>query len=73
MSYTRVLTFVLFSCVTTAAIAADEKTPGEAYTFERHIRPIFKEHCFICHGEQKKPEANLDLRLRLVIAIVMLS
>lgn len=32
-------------------------------TFEEHIRPIFREHCFDCHGAGQKLEANLDLRL----------
>jgi mono/diheme cytochrome c family protein len=33
-------------------------------TFEEHIRPILKAHCFECHGENEKPKAGLDLRLR---------
>jgi len=38
---------------------ADEKL-----TFERHIRPIFKAHCFDCHGSNGEPKSGLDLRLR---------
>ncbi len=30
---------------------------------ERDIRPIFKEHCFDCHGAAEKVEGGLDLRL----------
>lgn len=33
-------------------------------TFERDVRPILKVHCTHCHGEEEKPEAGLDLRLR---------
>ncbi|MBC7967264.1 MAG: PSD1 domain-containing protein [Fuerstia sp.] len=32
-------------------------------TFERDVRPIFKAHCFMCHGEEPVPKAGLDLRL----------
>ncbi|RLS54940.1 MAG: DUF1553 domain-containing protein [Planctomycetota bacterium] len=31
--------------------------------FESDVRPIFKTHCFHCHGEEEKIEGNLDLRL----------
>ncbi|HEX5106012.1 MAG TPA: PSD1 and planctomycete cytochrome C domain-containing protein [Pirellulaceae bacterium] len=41
---------------------------GEPLTFEQHIRPILKAHCFHCHGEEEKHEGNLDLRLvRLMV------
>ena len=36
---------------------------GDTLHFETDIRPILKEHCFHCHGEQEPPEAGLDLRL----------
>lgn len=32
-------------------------------TFERDVRPILKQHCFHCHGEDGSPEGKLDLRL----------
>ena len=32
-------------------------------TFERDIRPIFRAHCFDCHGSQAELEGGLDLRL----------
>ncbi len=35
--------------------------------FERDIRPILKTHCFHCHGEEEKPKAGLDVRLRRFI------
>ncbi|HEX2750081.1 MAG TPA: PSD1 and planctomycete cytochrome C domain-containing protein, partial [Verrucomicrobiales bacterium] len=33
-------------------------------TFEKDVRPILKAHCTHCHGEEEKPDAGLDLRLR---------
>ena len=30
--------------------------------FERDIRPIFKTHCFHCHGEEQEIKGELDLR-----------
>lgn len=36
---------------------------SEAITFEQHIRPILKTHCLLCHGEDEKHRARLDLRL----------
>src|SRR5689334_21875896 len=35
----------------------------EPLTFERHVRPILRTHCFQCHGEEEKPKGHLDLRL----------
>ncbi|HVJ67283.1 MAG TPA: DUF1549 domain-containing protein, partial [Caulifigura sp.] len=36
---------------------------ADELTFERDVRPIFKRHCFQCHGEEANPEGGLDLRL----------
>ena len=36
---------------------------GADLTMERDIRPIFKEHCYDCHGATKDVEGGLDLRL----------
>jgi hypothetical protein len=42
---------------------------GTKRTFEADVRPIFKSHCFQCHGEESKTEGNLDVRLvRLLVA-----
>ena len=44
--------------------------PGFGYaetrelTLERDVRPILKEHCFLCHGEGEKLKGGVDLRLR---------
>lgn len=40
----------------------------EPLTFEKHVRPILKAHCFHCHGEGGELKGNLDLRLRRLIA-----
>jgi len=50
--------FILFISLT-AARALDREV-----TFERDVRPILKAYCTHCHGEEEKPEAGVDLRLR---------
>lgn len=45
----------------TSQVNADEGVP---LTYEKQIRPIFKTHCFACHGEAGVLEGGLDLRLR---------
>jgi mono/diheme cytochrome c family protein len=52
-----------FAVVTAAATAASAPSKGPL-TFEAHIRPILKAHCFQCHGEGEKLKGGLDLRLR---------
>ncbi len=42
-----------------ALTAAAEEPPS----FEEHIRPILKAHCFDCHGATDELEGSLDLRL----------
>lgn len=42
------------------SVFADDVAP---LTYEEHIRPIFREYCFDCHGATVEKEANLDLRL----------
>jgi hypothetical protein len=36
----------------------------EPVTFEKHVRPLLKAHCFECHGEGAKLKGGLDLRLK---------
>ncbi len=38
-------------------------TVAAELTYEEHVRPILKAHCFQCHGEGGTAEGNLDLRL----------
>ncbi len=49
---------------TVPRLVADE----EKLSYERHIRPILKAHCFHCHGENSdKPKGKLDVRLRRLL------
>ena len=54
------LSLLLVLCISPSLIAADKA----AVTFEKHVRPILKAHCFHCHGEAGEKEAGLDVRLR---------
>ena len=48
----------LIACVAVARVChADE------LTFETHVRPILKAHCFDCHGAEDELKGKLDLRL----------
>ena len=50
------------------SLSAGERSPAaEQVSFERHVRPILRTHCFHCHGELEKPSGGLDLRLRRLI------
>src|ERR1051326_1745998 len=56
-----------------AALIADFACASRAraeqpLTFEQHVRPILKAHCFQCHGEEEEKEASLDLRLVRLIS-----
>lgn len=56
---------IAVACVT---VFAWSTSAAEPLTYERDVRPIFKAHCFHCHGEEGKPKAGLDLRLvRLMV------
>lgn len=64
---------LLFACVATtsgltklAVLTASEPavaSEGDSVFFERSVRPILKEHCFHCHGEEPELAGGLDLRL----------
>ncbi len=41
---------------------------AEPLTFEQHVRPILRAHCFQCHGEEDEHEGSLDLRLARLIS-----
>ena len=42
---------------------ASTAAASEPLTFERDVRPIFRVHCFDCHGATEKHKGGLDLRL----------
>ncbi len=52
---------VLFLVVRAHLVAA------EPLSYEADVRPIFKTHCFHCHGEGGELSGGLDLRLRRLI------
>ncbi|WP_169975791.1 PSD1 and planctomycete cytochrome C domain-containing protein [Tautonia rosea] len=47
-----------------SARAGETDSPSDpaSLSFERDVRPILKEHCFHCHGEEPKLKSGLDLR-----------
>ena len=49
---------VLIACVVGERIGC-----AEELTFETHVRPILKAHCFDCHGAEEEVKGKLDLRL----------
>lgn len=53
--------------VPAAAATSGHPKPPERPVFERDIRPIFKAHCFQCHGEEDKPKGGVDLRQRRLL------
>ncbi len=64
----RILRCVLF-IATLVVLAPAVANAGSPRTFESDVRPIFKTHCFQCHGEESKIEGNLDVRLvRLLVS-----
>ncbi len=52
-------------CTACNTAAAETTSTGDqaALTFEKDIRPIFRAHCFDCHGAVEEMEGGLDLRL----------
>lgn len=53
------ITFALLTLLLAVSAGA-----ADAPVFERDIRPIFKTHCFHCHGEDGQRKGGLDLRLQ---------
>lgn len=43
--------------------AADPPPADQPLSYEKDIRPIFRAHCFDCHGATEEYEGGLDLRL----------
>jgi mono/diheme cytochrome c family protein len=54
------LGFSLLALPTT--LSADDNA-ASAITFESHVRPILKAHCWQCHGEEDELKGGLDARL----------
>ncbi|MBW8883547.1 MAG: DUF1549 domain-containing protein, partial [Planctomycetia bacterium] len=50
------------------AVFAGQARAAQPLTFEQHVRPILRAHCFQCHGEEDEHEGSLDLRLVRLIS-----
>ena len=55
---------VLCCLLTMGQLAGAASPSDQRLTFEQHIRPILKAHCFECHGEGAELAGGLDLRLK---------
>jgi hypothetical protein len=56
----RLLTLLFFA--TPPPLSAGENS-ANAITFESHVRPILKAHCWQCHGEEDELKGGFDARL----------
>lgn len=57
------LPWLLLPLMAWGASPADKDAPTRV-TFERHVYPIFRAHCFDCHGADEEVQGGLDLQLR---------
>ena len=51
-------------CLIACAAMSGWPVNAASLTFEKDIRPIFREHCLDCHGAEEELKGKLDLRLR---------
>ncbi len=57
-----------WNLVIAVMLLVSQSCRGQELTFETHVRPILKAHCFDCHGAEEDPKGKLDLRLvRLMV------
>src|SRR5262245_39605656 len=56
--------FAVLCCAGMLVVSQPGVVPAGELSFERHVRPILKSHCFHCHGEGGVVEGGLDLRLQ---------
>src|SRR5581483_3588792 len=61
MRFATCLVLAAISLASRSAFAVDGQSE---LTYEQHIRPILKAHCFQCHGEGGQLKGGLDLRLK---------
>ena len=50
------------TCLLLLLVVTPLKADDPALTYEKDIRPVLKQHCFQCHGEEPKLKGKLDLR-----------
>jgi mono/diheme cytochrome c family protein len=62
----RLTTCLLIATLAIGATSASAED-GKELIYEQHIRPIFKAHCFQCHGEDGQQKGGLDLRLKRLL------
>ena len=55
---------VLCLLLASGQTAVGASPSDQRLSFEQHIRPILKAHCFECHGEGAELAGGLDLRLK---------
>lgn len=56
-----------FLLMTVSLHAQTKPTPEGIEFFEKHVRPVFAEHCYSCHGEKKEQAGlRLDLKTRIL-------
>lgn len=55
------------ACSGALLIAATLSLVAAPVRFESHLRPILKEHCFPCHGEDGTFKGGLDVRLKRLL------
>ncbi|HIA61556.1 MAG TPA: DUF1553 domain-containing protein [Planctomycetaceae bacterium] len=66
--YCTLLLGFLFPSQSVRLVAQTSKAAKTAnVSYEQDVRPIFKTHCFQCHGESNVIEGGLDLRLNRFI------
>ena len=59
---------IFFPSQSVRLVAQNSKATNTAdISYEKDVRPIFKTHCFQCHGENNVMEGGLDLRLNRFI------
>ncbi|MDZ4783322.1 MAG: c-type cytochrome domain-containing protein [Planctomycetia bacterium] len=56
----QVLFFGLLLNGVSSFARADEAAPAAKITYDEHVQPILRQHCFTCHGES---DAKSDLRV----------
>ena len=59
--YARMTLVLTIACVIAPRAIAEDAKPAEAkVTYDEHVQPIFREHCFSCHSQDTK-KSDLSL------------